>query len=552
MTTEPTTVEKLRALPYSYASNAALAVFVQLTFFGSVFVLFLDALGLDKAQIGFLLSLMPFTGVLSLFIAPTVARLGYKRVWITFFSARTAVTALLLLTPLVLAAYGSQSAMIFVSVVVLAFALLRAVGVYAGFPWIQEYVPDSLRGKYTATNNVFSTLAGFMAVSLASVVLARTAGLTGYTFLIAIGVIFGFISAGLATFIPGGAPVKQRDRDASETRTMREALRDGRFVRYLVGVGLFTLATVPLASFVPLYMQDEVGLDAAQVVLLTTGTMMGSLFSSYLWGWMADRFGGRPVVLYGLTIRMLLPLLWLLMPRHSAYSLPAALLIAAGLAVADVGWAVGASRLLYVSVVPRVKRAGYMALYWAWLGLAGGFSQLAGGRILSLTQGISGRVVMVPLDPYTPLFLMGMVMAGLAILVLRHIRDESRVGMGQFAGIFLRGNPILALESVLRFHLVKDEEATLRVTEKLGSAKSLLTVDELLEALADPRFNVRFEALISIGHMRSDERLTSALVEVLNGSEPALSVVAAWALGRMGDERAVIPLREALVTSTYR
>ena len=204
MSSEPTTVEKLRALPYSYASNAALAVFIQLTFFGSVFVLFLNTLGLDKAQIGFLLSLMPFAGILSLFVAPTVARLGYKRAWITFFSARTAVTALLVLTPLVVTAYGTQAAMVFVSVVVLVFALLRTVGAYAGFPWTQEYVPNSLRGKYTAMNNIFSTLAGFLAVSLASVVLATTIGLTGYTFLIAVGVVFGFISVGLALFIPGG------------------------------------------------------------------------------------------------------------------------------------------------------------------------------------------------------------------------------------------------------------------------------------------------------------------------------------------------------------
>ena len=37
-----------------------------------------------------------------------------------------------------------------------------------------------------------------------------------------------------------------------------------------------------------------------------------------------------------------------------------------------------------------------------------------------------------------------------------------------------------------------------------------------------------------------------ALVKVLNGEEPALSTVAAWALGRIGDERALEPLRTGL------
>ncbi|MDX1523163.1 MAG: hypothetical protein R3264_16170, partial [Anaerolineae bacterium] len=72
-TTEPTTAEKIRKLPWSIGHNAANTIFIQLTFLGSVFVLFLDTLGLDKTQIGFLLSLIPFADTISLFIAPMVA-----------------------------------------------------------------------------------------------------------------------------------------------------------------------------------------------------------------------------------------------------------------------------------------------------------------------------------------------------------------------------------------------------------------------------------------------------------------------------------------------
>jgi HEAT repeat protein len=84
------------------------------------------------------------------------------------------------------------------------------------------------------------------------------------------------------------------------------------------------------------------------------------------------------------------------------------------------------------------------------------------------------------------------------------------------------------------------------MTERLGRTASPLTVDELLEALADPRFNVRFEAIISVARRGSDERLMQALTGVLCSKEPALSTLAAWALGRMGDERAIEPLRIGL------
>jgi HEAT repeat protein/sugar phosphate permease len=552
MSTEPTTVEKLRALPWSIASNAALAVYLQLTFFGSVFVLFLNSLELDKAQIGFLLSLLPFTGMLALVLAPAIARAGYKRTWLTFFGLRTFVTAFLLLTPLVVTAYGPDAAMIFITMVVAVYALVRTVGVTAGFPWIQEYVPNSVRGKYTASNNFYSTIAGFLAVTLASLVLARTVGLTGYMVLIAIGVIFGFISVALAIPIPGGAPAQPPKTQPAPERNIKDALRDSHMVRYLVGVGLFTLATVPLGSFLPLYMQEEVGLPASQIVLLQTGVMAGALVSSYFWGWAADRYGGRPVTLYGLAFRATLPVFWMLLPGLGTAALPMAIGIAAVQGFADVGWQVGATRLLYVSIVPAAKRNDYMAVYWAWLGLTGGLSQLIGGRLLTVTQDLSGTVAGIPIDPYTPLFLLGIVLPVVAIFVLQHIRDDAKVGMGGFAGIFLRGNPFLALEAVVRFHLAKDEDAAVRMTERLGTSKSPLTVEELLDALEDPRFNVRIEAVIAVARHGPDQRLIDALAEVLNGPEPALSTVAAWALGRMGDARALESLRQAARSSRYR
>jgi MFS family permease len=551
LTSEPTTVEKLRGLPWSIASNAANTVFVQYTFFGSIFILFLSALGLSKSEMGFLLSLLPFCGLIALFVAPWVARFGYKRTYITFFGVRALVAAGLLVTPLVLAQFGPEITLLFVAAITALFGALRAIGVTASFPWAQEYVPNNVRGKYTATNNIFTTIVGFVAVTVGGLVLARTVGLTGFMLLIAVGVIFGWISVGLASFIPGGAPMQVgRGKDAPG-RDIWSAARDSDFVRYLVAVGLITLVTVPLGSFLPLFMRDEVGLNESAVVWLQTGTLMGALLSSYLWGWAADRYGSIPVTLYGLSLRAVLPLLWMLMPRESAASVWFALTIAFLQGVADMGWGIGSGRMLYVNVVPPHKRTDYMALYYAWIGIVGGISQISGGVLLQLTQGLSGEWWVFQIDPYTPLFLASLVLPFVAFILLRQVHEDRAVSMGQFAGIFLRGNPFLAMSSMIRYHLARDEHSTVLMTERLGQAKSKLTVEELLEALEDPRFNVRFEAIISIARMPPDPRLIEALVQILEGSELALTVVAAWALGRMGEDHAIEPLRRAL-DSPYR
>jgi Na+/melibiose symporter-like transporter len=570
---EPTTVEKIQNLHWSISSNVANTIFVQFTFFGSVFVLFLNELGLSKGEVGFVLSLLPFSGLISLFVAPAVARFGYKRTYLTFWTLRSVIAAFLLLTPWIVLRYGAERTLLFISITVALFALVRSVGMTANLPWVQEFVPNSVRGKYTARNNVYTSLAGFAAIIGGGFVLGQIVGLTGYMILIGLGVVAGLVSVWLAAYIPGGAPQPARAGER-KPRDIGAAMRDSSFQRYLFGVGILTLATVPLASFVPLFMREEVGLQQGNIVLLQIGSLAGGLFSSYMWGWAADRYGSKPVMLWGLVLRILLPVLWIIMPKGMEWSLYFAMGIALFQGVSDMGWGIGSARILYVSIVPTAKRSDYMALYNAWIGIAGGLSVILGGQILAISQRFYGQIAGV--DPaaylpgalgellappinfiifgggaYLPLFLMGILLPILSIVIMRAISAEDTLGLGEFAGIFFRGNPFLAMTSLIRFHLARDEQSTVRVTERLGETRSPLAVDELLEALQDPRFNVRFEAIISMSRMPPEPRLIDALVEILHGSELALTVIAAWALGRIGDQHAYEPLRQAL-DSEYR
>jgi HEAT repeat protein/MFS family permease len=547
----PTNVEKLRGLPWGVAWSVTNSVFAQFTFFGSIFVLYLNQIGLQKAQIGSLLSLLPFFGIVAIFVASSLARIGYKRVFVTTFSARTATGLLLLLAPWVLAQFGQQAVLAFIVVAVAAFALFRAVGFTAYFPWLQEQVPDSVRGKYTAIKNALASLTALVGMLAAGYILGPDPDLGRFMIIISVGVVSGALSVWAATKIPGGAPVTSDPAETGSRQEMFTAARDPNFIRYLAGIGLVTLSTTPLVSFVPLFMKEQVGLSADQVVWLETGILVGGLASSYLWGWLADRYGSKPVMISGVYFLPLLPLAWLLMPRGTAWALYVALAIAVGQGFANTGWTIGSGRLLFVRVVPVENKTAYLALYYAWMGIIGGLGQLMGGWLVELTSGLSGQWWILTLDPYTPLFVLGMVLPLFGLLLFRRVKADSVVSTRQFAGMFLRGNPFLAMESLVRYHRARDERAAVVMTERLGSTRSPLTIEELIEALHDPRFFVRFEAIVSIARRGPDPQLTEALIETLEGNEPALSTVAAWGLGRAGDERAVEALRRGL-SSRYR
>jgi len=547
----PTTVEKLRGLPWGTAWSVSNTVFATYTFFGSVFVLFLNTVGLDKAQIGTLLSLLPFFGVVAVFIAAPVARAGHKRVFLISFTIRTALALLLLLVPTFLSRFGAQATLALIVVAVGAFGLARAVGFTAYYPWSQEMIPDGMRGKVSAIRSILSNLAGMAAVLAAGWILGPDPDLGPFMVLISIGVVSGLLSVWTSGKLPGGAPAKDAHAVHGSARDMLLAARDRGFVRYLLGIAVVTLAMVPLGSFVPLFMIEQVGLSANQAVWLDTGVLIGAVASGYVWGWLADRYGSKPVMMLGAYLLPLAPVAWLLMPRGAAVSLYLALGIAVVQGLVNTGWNLGSGRLLFVEIVPPEKSSPYMALYYAWAGIAGALGQVLGGWLVDLTSGVTGQWGIVRLDPYTVLFFLGITLPLFGILLLRAVAPDSLVTTRQFAGMFVRGNPLAALGSLVRYRRARDERQTIAGTERLGSTRSPLTVEELIEALHDPRFYVRFEAVVAIARHGEDPHLTGALIEVLEGNEPSLSTLAAWALGRLDGEGAVEALRRGL-ESRYR
>ena len=550
MQNEPTNAEKIRRLPWTYAMSATNTIFLSFTLFGSVFLLFLDEIGLDKKQVGFLLSLIPFCGVIAVFIGSWVARIGAKRIFRIFYTARKFAAALLLAVPWIIAWDNQRLLLYYVGGLILIFAICRAVAETAWYPWAAEIVPNTIRGKFSAANIIVQTVAGIASMAFASFILGSSDSISRYLWLFSIGLVMGLVSAMSSMMIPGGGPIEDEQAESTISHMLRP-LGDRQFLLFLIATAVTLLGMQPLVIFIPLYMKETVGLLPQQVVLLDLAMMLAALLASMPWGWAADRYGSKPIMLLGLLLFIFYPLGLILIPRYSESSLPAAICVVFIYGMISIGWLIGNGRLFYNRLIPAENRSDYTSVYYAWIGIFGAISPLLGGWILERGKNIDMQWMGLHLNPYSPLIGIFFIAVLIAAILMGRLRVEGEMPTWTFASMFFRGDPITAVWALISYNAAGDERSRISATERLGQTRSPLNVDELIDSLTDPSFNVRHEAIISIARNKPDTRLTNALINVLKGSDPNLSVTAAWALGRVGGKTAIQPLRE-LLNSDYK
>ncbi len=543
-----TEAEKLRRLPWLIAGDAVNIIFVLLTFSGSVFVLYLNELGLNSGQIGIMLSLVPFAGMIAPLVAPVAERTGYKRIFVGSRAVRLVPIALLLLTPTVLERYGQVGAFRWVGACILAFALGRGFSETGGFSWRKEIVPDAIRGKFSAISSMATTVASIFTVLGAAYVIDHGDGLQRFMILIAVGWGAGVLSVIFFSRLPREADESRQGSRGGQMAGIRDALRNRKFLQFLLAVGLSLMGSQMAISFMPLFMKQAVGLSDGQVVLLGIGTYIGALLSSYFWGWAADRYSSRPVMQISNILLMLLPLAWLFQPRFSPYSAPIAMAIAFLTGIANLAWQISLGRYLYVNAISPTYHSSYLALYFSWLSLSVGLGPLLAGRILDVAQRVLApvQVGFLVIDAYTPVFVLSIVLLLASLSVVSRLSTETNVTFRRFAGMFLRGNPVRAMRLLVQYNQAADEMTRIATTEQMGDTHSPLTSLELMSSLHDPSFDVRYEAIHAIARLPEGGELVDALMQVLEEGESELGMAAARALGRLQDERAIPTLSQML------
>ncbi len=395
----PATQRMPRYLWWLVASNTFNAIFCALTFGSSVFVLYLADLGLNKARIGFMLSLFPFACVLAPFAMGPIMRFGLKKTFLAFWGARKLAMMFLILAPWVLREYGERTAFLVTAVAVAAFALCRAIGETGYYPWSKEFMPDAVRGRVTGLANLMWGASSALAMLLVSAVLRHGSGFGRYQVLIAIAGVFGILSVVVMAPVPGGAP-DLRASTADLWRNMRQVIHDPSFRQYLGGTAC-SLQAMAAFSFLPLFIREELRIAGNWIVLFDAAAMVGFLAGSPYWGWASDRYGGKPITLTCLWTLGLLPWAWIILPIGQPLTVGLGLALALVYGAASVGLSIGSMRWLLTGVVHREDCSAYTSIWYACSGVAGGMAPFLAGWLLRAMAGVEWQWGHLRIHGYT-------------------------------------------------------------------------------------------------------------------------------------------------------
>jgi hypothetical protein len=295
---------------------------------------------------------------------------------------------------------------------------------------------------------------------------------------------------------------------------MSTPVKDGNFWRYLFSSGTQFFVYTVVNLFLILFFRERLGLSSGQLVLLTAIVPLGGALGSLIAGWFVDRYGTRAirVTLQALQVAMLLALLLITAEVPNPQIVAAAVFFLFGLLFQS---SIAVGGIYMLNYVPPAQKENYMTLAYATDGIIGGGATFLAGMLVQAIETRPLAIGDMVLGGYEVLFVLAAAVVVLSALAFASLSEEGATGVRDFLGQFRQGSALRALWSIHNYGRLTSEEQRSELAWGFGGTRSALVKEELIAALSDPSFDVRHEAIQSLGRLPRSPAVVRALEGVL-------------------------------------
>ncbi len=522
-------------------------------------------LGCTDAQIGLLAAIPAFLGLLQLAVSYLAQRAGSRKLVVQGCSfASRLLWVPMLLVPLLLPRPWWVGA--FLALTLIA-AVLGNIASPLWMAWMSDLIPEDTRGRYFGRRNMYAGVVGMVVSVVGGVYLDAATKTHGHGDVrLAFALLFGLATVfALGSFLLGmnspdvpAAPRTSEDGWRGALDFYAAPFRDRNFARFMRFFGVFVLAQSVAGNFFTVYQLKPLALSYTAVQALGAVASLTGLASMPLWGYLADKFGNKPVLSISVGMVLLPPFQWLLTypdgipglwmygPHHHLLVSYTKLNIILLNLIAGAGWAgVGLTQFnLMLAAAPAARRTVYVSAISAVAGIAGGVGPLLGGAVLTALAHTHFPRTGPVRSNYHVLFVLSGLLRFVGLLLLRPLQEEGSRGARYVLDQLRATKPVGTLTGLHRLSRGDSAQGRRQAVEQLARLRTPLAVEELVRALDDVALPVREQAAVALGEI-GDSRATGPLLRKLTDPASGITPAAATALGKIGDGAALPSLAAA-------
>lgn len=319
-------------------------------------------------------------------------------------------------------------------------ALFHSVVGVAWTSWVQEWVPDRLRGKYFGRRNRFlqiSTVLFLLGAGEALTQLNVITPVLGFQVVIGVSVLLRMFSI-LAQYRILATTRSRTQETGLDYRAQVALILKNRPLLWLYAFGAaFGFLTNIFGPFFNVFLYDSIGMSIAQVSMLTVIFNVTGAMALPAWGQFMDRYGNRPGMNVALVAWMIPGFLWALLTPENSWMIK---FVYASGGIFSAGYLLGSFNLLLKLVPPEAKTAA-ISINVAVTSLAAAIAPILGGLILDhfWDRGIAR------LDGYHTMAIAHHILVLLSGIVLLKVAEPKSSPLSQVVGAMRSYRQVFAL-----------------------------------------------------------------------------------------------------------
>lgn len=395
--------------------------------------------------------------------------------------------------------------------------------------WLTDLIPDTIRGRFVARQRSLTASAGLITSVCAGFFLSTYTAedsQEGFSILFVVAVVFSGFGVWAWSRIP--EPQKSRTERVPPNQLLRLPFRHGPFRKLMFLVsGRLVIAQIA-APFFTVYMLRTLEVSFAQIAVFSAMQTIATIIMNPFWGYLADKYGYKPVMSLTATGLAIFPLGWGFVTLDNYWVMVPLVQIWGGSMSA--GW--GTARFnLIVKTAPAANRSAFLGCYSAVSRGCAACGAIIGG----IAAGLCTSIPAVSFFGYTfaglqYLFLANGVLRISYMGLLARLVSDSQVSPRDVINRVRKGNPIATLWHLVRMGKSSNPSVRARAARELGETGSHLAVDELIALLDDSDRNVRREAVQSLSRIGAEEAV-NPLLECVGNPSSDIAEEAVEALG---------------------